>query len=174
MPDTTHKTRALWQAYWQTHYFNDRLRLIPGHKLPASAPENSVILWLTAENPHSILQRPHHNQLANRRLADCIAQIMDSMPRNTKPQPRYETAIASHPDNQWPPEQGFFVFLPVSLWSKTRKQWESLARDFGQNAILLAEPGKSVRIAPVDPSFHKQLMIAGITPDTTPAAIDPA
>ncbi len=158
------KTQALWQAYRETLYFNDHLSLRVGKKAPEMEPADTVVLWLTAENPHSQVCSSKANQAANRRLAERMGKYLESAkPRSgadTKAVPRVEEAIAKHPNGQWPAEQGFFVYLPADLWREGQDFWETLASEFGQNAIVVAEPGKPVQLLVTDHAFRRQLEAA--------------
>jgi len=149
--------QALWQAYEETPYFNDCLCLKVGEKAPATKPADAVVLWLTGENPRSQPHDSDFNREANRRLESRLKKWMQQVANdamgnvNTRGLPRIEKAIARHPDGKWPAEHGFFVYLPRPLWSQNREFWETLAADFGQNAIVVAEPGKPVRLMAIDP-----------------------
>jgi len=153
--------QALWQAYQETSYFNDCLCLKVGEKAPATKPADAVVLWLTGENSRSQPHDSDFNREANRRLESRLKKWMQQVANdamgnvNTLGLPRLEKAIAKHPGGQWPAEHGFFVYVPRPLWSQNREFWETLAADFGQNAIVVAEPDKPVRLMAIDPALRQ-------------------
>ncbi len=174
----------LWRGYWDTHYGNDALVLVPGTPAPFSVPGQPVVLWLTADNPHSLKQDAVRNRQARRCLLEAMRSLLEdwaehspSKNPNGKPAVRIEPADAVHPAREWPAEHGFFVFLPEEMWQQQRGEWHRLAQRFGQNAIVVAEPGKAVRIEVTDPLFRQKLVKSGL-PLTSPlstssAAINP-
>ncbi|GEM_PF-5084821 len=161
LPHTKQKElQALWRAYWETPYFNQRIQLVPGQKTPVTPDSDTVTLWLTAENPHSQPCDKEENQRRNQHLASEITKLLTkSLPQELI---HVEAATARHPNHQWPAEQGFFVFMPAAVWAQTRSEWETLAARWGQNAIVVAEPGKPVIVMPTDPMFRQQLTSAGL------------
>jgi hypothetical protein len=158
----------LWRGYWDTHYMNDALVLVPGTPAPFSGHGQPVVLWLTADNPHSVQQDAARNRQARHRLLEAMRSLLEdwaehypSKNPNGKPPVRIEPADAVHPAREWPAEHGFFVFLPEDMWQQHREDWHQLAQHFGQNAIVVAEPGKTVRIEVTDPLFRQKLVKSG-------------
>lgn len=58
------------------------------------------------------------------------------------------------------PNTVFFVYLPKDLWPESRDFWETLVVEFGQNAIVVAEPGKPAKLLITDKAFRQQLETA--------------